>query len=66
MPEPTKRQMKLRTTPLSVAFALHEREQVNEAAELAGETVSAFIRAAAVKQAERALARAKRAAEMAA
>lgn len=60
MREPLKRQTKLRTTPLSVAFALDEREAVTEAARLSGDSVSAFIRAAAVKRAEREIAKAEK------
>lgn len=47
------RQLKLRSAPLSVAFSLTERDAVANAAHLSGESVSAFIRAAAVKAAER-------------
>lgn len=49
------RQLKLRIAPLSVAFSLTEREAVQQAAYLSGETVSAFIREAAVRAAERRL-----------
>ena len=45
------RQQKMRTTPLSVAMSLDEREAVQTAADLQGETVSAFIRTAAVRSA---------------
>lgn len=61
-PERSKRQMKMRSTPLSVSFSMEERDIVNEAAELKGDTVSAFIRAAAVKSAERQVAKAQKAA----
>lgn len=50
------RQLKLRCAPLSVAFSMAERDAVAQAAYLSGETVSAFIRAAAVKAASRTLA----------
>lgn len=51
------RQLKLRTSPLSVSFSLPERESVQRAAELSGDSVSAFIREAAVKAAERVVSR---------
>ena len=60
--EPSPRQLKIRTTPLSVAFSVSERDAVQQAAYLAGETVSAFIRTAAVKAAMRTLSRDRRAA----
>lgn len=51
------RQLKLRTSPLSVSFSVPEREAVQRAAHLSGDSVSAFIRDAAVKSAERVLSR---------
>lgn len=51
------RQLKTRTTPLSVSFSQEERDAVVRAAYLSDETVSAFIRAAAVKAAIRVAAR---------
>ena len=51
------RQLKLRTSPLSVSFSFTERNTVQRAAELSGESVSAFIRDAAVKAAERVVSR---------
>lgn len=59
--ESTPRQLKLRTTPLSVSFSRAERDLVVQAAEQLGETVSAFIRDAAVKAAIRKLNAASRA-----
>ena len=56
------RQLKLRNTPLSVAFSTQERDQVLEAAYLSEQSVSAFIRAAALKAAQRVCARAIKAA----
>ena len=56
------RQLKLRNTPLSVAFSQQERDQVQDAANLSDQSVSAFIRAAAVKAAARTLGRAIKAA----
>jgi uncharacterized protein (DUF1778 family) len=53
--------MKMRTSPLSVSFSLPERDLVVQAAEQLGETVSAFIRDAAVKSAIRKLNAASRA-----
>jgi uncharacterized protein (DUF1778 family) len=41
------------SAPLSVSFTVAERAQVKEAAKLSDESVSAFIRAAAVKAAQR-------------
>lgn len=49
----TLRQLKVRTSPLSVSFSLIERDAVQDAAETEGESVSAFIRDAAVKRAAR-------------
>ncbi len=49
--------MKIRTTSLSVSLMLDEREDVQEAAHLSDQSVSAFIRAAAVKAARRTLER---------
>lgn len=49
--------MKIRTTSLSVSLMLDEREDVQEAARLSDQSVSAFIRAAAVKAAQRTLTR---------
>lgn len=43
----------IRTTPLSVSFSLDERAEVRQAAYLTDQSVSAFIRAAAVKAAQR-------------
>jgi len=43
----------IRTTPLSVSFSLGERATVRKAAFLSDQSVSAFIRAAAVKAAQR-------------
>ena len=51
--ERSPRQLKLRTSPLSVSFSFAEREAVTTAAYLSGESVSAFIREAAVKAADR-------------
>jgi len=51
------RQLRVRSTPLSVAFSTAERETVVQAATLSDESVSAFIRAAAVKAAERTMKR---------
>ncbi len=51
--ERSPRQLKLRTSPLSVSFSFAEREAVISAAYLSGDSVSAFIRAAAVKAAGR-------------
>jgi uncharacterized protein (DUF1778 family) len=45
------------TSPLSVAMTAGERETVRHAAFLTAQSASAFIRAAAVKAAERAVAR---------
>ncbi len=59
--ERSPRQMKMRTSPLSVSFSLPERDLVVQAAEQLGETVSAFIRDAAVKSAIRKLNAASRA-----
>lgn len=53
----TLRQLKMRTTPLSVSFSQIERDDVQNAASAQGETVSAFIRAAAIKAAARVNAR---------
>lgn len=47
------RQLRLRTKPLSVALSPIEEQQVKRAAYLTGETVSAFIREAAVRAAKR-------------
>ena len=47
------RQLRVRSTPLSVSFSEVERDTVVQAATLSAESVSAFIRAAAVKAAER-------------
>jgi uncharacterized protein (DUF1778 family) len=55
MPQPTPRQLKLRTSPLSVSFSRPERDLVVQAAEEQGDTVSGFIRDAAVKAAIRKL-----------
>lgn len=52
----------VRSTPLSVAFSQAEREQVQAAAYLSDQTVSAFIRAAAVRAAARVTARVLKAA----
>lgn len=49
------RQLTIRTTPLSVSFSLAERTDVQQAARLSDQSVSAFIRAAAVKAAARTL-----------
>lgn len=49
------RQLKDRIAPLSVSFSMPERDAVKQAADLKGDSVSAFIRNAAVKSAERAL-----------
>ena len=43
------------TAPQSVVFSLDERRAVKEAAFLSDQSVSAFIRAAAVKSAQRVL-----------
>lgn len=43
----------IRTTPLSVSFSMGERATVRKAAFLSEQSVSAFIRAAAVKAAQR-------------
>lgn len=43
------------TSPLSVSLTVEEREQVREAAFLTGQSVSAFMRGAAVRSAERVL-----------
>jgi uncharacterized protein (DUF1778 family) len=51
--ERSPRQLKLRTSPLSVSFSVAEREAVISAAYLSGDSVSAFIRDAAVKAAGR-------------
>ena len=51
------RQLKIRTTALSVSLMLDEREDVQQAARLSDQSVSAFIRAAAVKAAQRTLTR---------
>jgi uncharacterized protein (DUF1778 family) len=45
-----------------VAFSTQERDQVQDAANLSDQSVSAFIRAAAVKAAQRVCARALKAA----
>jgi len=47
------RQMKSRTTPLSVSFSQDERDTVVRAAHLSDETISSFIRAAALRAAQR-------------
>lgn len=49
--ENTPRQLKLRTSPLSVSFSRPERDLVVQAAEQLGDTVSAFIRDAALRAA---------------
>jgi uncharacterized protein (DUF1778 family) len=54
------RQLTIRTTPLAVSFSLTERTDVQKAARLSDQSVSAFIRAAAVKAAARTLAREER------
>jgi uncharacterized protein (DUF1778 family) len=59
--ERSPRQMKMRTSPLSVSFSLPERDLVVEAAFQQGDTVSGFIREAAVKAAIRKIAAASRA-----
>ena len=59
--ENTPRQLKLRTSPLSVSFSRPERDLVVQAAEQLGDTVSAFIRDAAVRSAARKLHAASRA-----
>lgn len=51
------RQLKVRTTALAVSLMLDEREDVQQAARLSDQSVSAFIRTAAVKAAQRVLAR---------
>ena len=43
------------TAPQSVVFSLDERRSVRQAAHLSDQSVSAFIRAAAVKSAQRVL-----------
>ena len=43
----------IRTTPLSVSFSMGERATVRKAAFISDQSVSAFIRAAAVKAAQR-------------
>lgn len=55
MQENTPRQLKLRTSPLSVSFSRPERDLVVQAAERQGDSVSGFIREAAVKAAIRKL-----------
>jgi uncharacterized protein (DUF1778 family) len=59
--ERTPRQLKIRTSPLSVSFSLPERDLVVRAADTQGDTVSGFIREAAVKAAIRKLNAASRA-----
>ena len=54
------RQLKIRTTALSVSLMLDEREDVQQAARLSDQSVSAFIRAAAVKAAQRTLTRSEK------
>jgi uncharacterized protein (DUF1778 family) len=48
-----KRTEDILTAPLSVVLTVGERETVREAARLSEQSVSAFIRAAAVKAAQR-------------
>lgn len=55
MQENTPRQLKLRTSPLSVSFSRPERDLVVQAAFRQGDSVSGFIREAAVKAAIRKL-----------
>ena len=59
--ERSPRQLKMRTQPLSVAFSWSERDLVVKAADQLGDTVSGFIREAAVKAAIRKLNAASRA-----
>jgi uncharacterized protein (DUF1778 family) len=49
------------TAPQSVVFSLDERRSVRQAAYLSDQSVSAFIRAAAVKSAQRVLRQSQRA-----